>query len=309
MDNKIINHSLAYLGKKIDDLKTAVLSKNVNVDIGESLSVVSKNTVMPLQSAIGLLIKAVEQQTALLGKKDNMEVVDGLRRLRYELSQKSFNANVKVPPLDVSPLNAVLNKILSAIEKNKASDNKEVLSALGDVKKAILGLKFEVEKPDLSGTEKTLGAILEAVKENKAADYTESFDAFGKAILEVKPKDEVTINSKQLEGLMAAIMNSGGGKEAPNGGLYSGRQVVTSAGTPVQLSATSERCESITIVAESDNTGLIAVGDASVVAAEGSQQGAVLTPLGSLTVKVGDLSKLYIDATVSGDGVSFSYER
>ena len=46
-----------------------------------------------------------------------------------------------------------------------------------------------------------------------------------------------------------------------------GRQVVTTAGTRVQLSASSVHCKRVTICAETDNTGFIVVGGTTVVAA------------------------------------------
>ena len=179
-------------------------------------------------------------------------------------------------------------------------DQSKLLNALENLK---------IEGGDMSIVEKQLQLMLQFMVENQPEKMTESLDAFGKSILKLTPKDQVTINPEQIAGLMMAITNSGGAGDAPNGGLYSGRKVVAVAGTAEKLNATKERCENMTITAESDNTGIIAVGDSAVVAAEGTQQGAILTPLGSITVKIGDLSKIYIDATVSGDGVTFAYER
>lgn len=88
----------------------------------------------------------------------------------------------------------------------------------------------------------------------------------------------------------------------------SGRQTVTSAGTRVQLSSTSVKCREVTVMSETDNTGLIAVGDSSVVAAEGSQRGIILLSGGSSVVlKINDLNMIYIDSSVSGDGVTYAY--
>jgi len=243
--------------------------------------------------------------------------------------QKLMNAALKYLEKRIAMAS---DKIVAAIKASEKKDDggvqkaintqtatlKDVLGRQTSALEKVANPKFEVkvdrtpikvEAPDFTQMEKMMVLMLNALEAMKPADYTESFDAFGKAILEAKPKDQVSINPKQIEGLMMAITNSGGVKEAPNGGLYSGRKVVTTAGTAVQLQTTKERCENITITAESDNSGLIAVGDSSVVAAEGTQQGAILTPLGSITVKVGDLSKIYIDSTVNGDGCTFAYER
>jgi hypothetical protein len=94
-----------------------------------------------------------------------------------------------------------------------------------------------------------------------------------------------------------------------NGG-GDGRTVVASAGTPVQISATSVSCRRVTIQAETDNTGRIAVGlTSSIVATEGAASRGVMLPSGgdSVDVYINDLDKVYIDSTVSGDGVNYVY--
>jgi len=83
------------------------------------------------------------------------------------------------------------------------------------------------------------------------------------------------------------------------------RKVVTTAGTRVQL--TAAMASIITITAETDNTGNIAVGGSTVVAATGSQRGAILGPGDSITLPVEQISDIYIDSTVSGDGVTYVY--
>jgi len=244
------------------------------------------------QHIVNAALKFLERRFSLLGDKV-VKAIDGLKK-GQEAQTKAISAlgpqlrmKQKAPEVKVDVDMSVIEAGLASIE--------------GKIPKG--------QKTDLKMIEGALGLILTAVKENKPEEFRESFDAFGKAVLENKPKDEISINSAQMKGLMSAILNGGGSKEAPNGGLYSGRQVVAAAATAVQLQTDDERCENITITAESDNAGLISVGDSSVVAAEGTQQGAILTPLGSITVKVGRLSKIYIDATVSGDGVSYAYER
>jgi len=244
-----------------------------------------------IQKLMNAALKYLEKRIVMASDKIVKAIKDSEKRDDGGV-QKAIN-------VQTATLKDVLGKQMVALEK--------VANPKFEVK--VDKTPVNIEKPDFSAMEKMMALMLTSLEEMKPADYTESFDAFGKAILEAKPKDQVTINEKQMKGLMMALTNMGGQKEAPNGGLYSGRKVVASAGTAVQLQTTKERCENITITAESDNTGFIAVGDSSVVAAEGTQQGASLTPLGSITVKVGDLSKIYIDSTVSGDGVTFAYER
>ena len=95
----------------------------------------------------------------------------------------------------------------------------------------------------------------------------------------------------------------------PAAGIAGGRTVVTTAGTAVQLTATQTSCLSLSITAETDNTGLIAVGDASVVAAETSQTNvlAILNAGDTISVDINNLTHIYLDSTVSGDGVAYGY--
>lgn len=94
----------------------------------------------------------------------------------------------------------------------------------------------------------------------------------------------------------------------PAGNLGGGRKVVTSAGTRVALVSTVVSTSTVAITAETDNTGKIAVGDSSVVAAEGSQtNGVVLAAGDTVSLDVSDPRQIYLDSTVSGDGVTYIY--
>lgn len=95
----------------------------------------------------------------------------------------------------------------------------------------------------------------------------------------------------------------------PANSIGTGRKVVTTAGTAVQLSTTSAVCTTIAIQAETDNTGDIAVGDANVVAADGAERGIILTAGDSTTLAVNNLNLVYIDSTVNGDGVTYLYTK
>lgn len=86
-----------------------------------------------------------------------------------------------------------------------------------------------------------------------------------------------------------------------------GVKSVTTAGTAVQVSTTSIPCRMVEIQARVANTGNIAVGASTVVAAAGSERGFILVPGASVSLRVTDVNKLYIDAAVSGEGVSFLY--
>jgi hypothetical protein len=87
-----------------------------------------------------------------------------------------------------------------------------------------------------------------------------------------------------------------------------GRKVVTTAGTAVRVTTQPVASNSTCVTALSGNTGTICVGGSTVVAAVGAtRRGTPLAAGESVTFNC-DASLLWIDATVNGDGVSFSYE-
>jgi hypothetical protein len=86
-----------------------------------------------------------------------------------------------------------------------------------------------------------------------------------------------------------------------------GRKVVTTAGTAVALSSTTSLVDYIIITAETDNTGIIVVGASTVVASLSTRRGTPLVAGASLVLEGADLADTYLDSTVSGDGVTYTY--
>lgn len=97
---------------------------------------------------------------------------------------------------------------------------------------------------------------------------------------------------------------------------HSGKKSVTTSGTAVQLSTSSTVYNTAEICADFANTGLIAVGGSDVVASAtiNTTKGVPLSPGRCISFGdsrshgSGNLSLDYIDATVNGEGVNFSYE-
>lgn len=89
-------------------------------------------------------------------------------------------------------------------------------------------------------------------------------------------------------------------------GIGHGVKTVTSAGTDEAL-AGSTTAREVTIQAQTDNTGLIAVGATGVDATVATGTGIILYPGDSITLECDNLSDIFVDATVSGDGVRFTY--
>ena len=96
-------------------------------------------------------------------------------------------------------------------------------------------------------------------------------------------------------------------KEYTYSTIADGIKAVTTAGTAVALVSSSTLCRMVQIQARPENTGVIVVGASTVVAASSTRRGIALVPGASVSIRVTDLVNLYLDATVSGEGVSYVY--
>ena len=97
-----------------------------------------------------------------------------------------------------------------------------------------------------------------------------------------------------------------GGSTTPSS-IGHGQAKVTNPGSPVKLKNTSTSCKRVYITASSSNSGVICVGGSNVLAAAGSETGIMILPTGSATIDIDDVSKIYVDATVANDYVTFAY--
>lgn len=89
-------------------------------------------------------------------------------------------------------------------------------------------------------------------------------------------------------------------------GIGNGVTTVTTAGTDVVL-ASSTACKRAVIQSQTDNTGLIAVGATGVDATEATGNGIILYPGDSLEIDIDNLADIFIDSTVNGEGVRYTY--
>ena len=83
----------------------------------------------------------------------------------------------------------------------------------------------------------------------------------------------------------------------------SGQKTVAVAGTREQLTAQAFRA--VSIAANPDNTGNIFLGDVTVSSANGR----ILKPGDAIDLAIDNLNRLYIDAAVSGEGISYLWVR
>lgn len=85
-----------------------------------------------------------------------------------------------------------------------------------------------------------------------------------------------------------------------------GVKTVAAAGTDEALASTTP-CLWVAIQAQTDNTGIIAVGAAGVDATVATGTGLALSAGDSIVIEISNLAAIYIDATVTGDGVRYTY--
>jgi hypothetical protein len=87
-----------------------------------------------------------------------------------------------------------------------------------------------------------------------------------------------------------------------------GNKVVAAPATALQLVAGATPCTTVIVTARVGNTKEIAYGFSNAVrATAGAEVGAQLQPGDSVSLRVSDVSKIWIDAQVAGEGVSFTY--
>ena len=94
---------------------------------------------------------------------------------------------------------------------------------------------------------------------------------------------------------------------------YDGRKTVTTAGTAETISSADLPFKTATICAESDNTGVIAIGN-DPIAALATREGVFLFASDCWTADGrdninGNLNQIKIDASVSTDGVTYTYSQ
>lgn len=90
-------------------------------------------------------------------------------------------------------------------------------------------------------------------------------------------------------------------------GYGHGVKTVTTAGTDVSLVSAITWAKWVIVQAQTDNTGYVAVGASGVDATVATGTGVLLAAGENVTLPARDLKDIYIDATVSGDGVRYTY--
>lgn len=99
---------------------------------------------------------------------------------------------------------------------------------------------------------------------------------------------------------------SGRGGTPPPTSIISGRKAIT-VGSAVPLKTVHALTRKVIITSPASNGGMVYVGDSSVSAVSGSEQGLLLTPTGSASIDIDDVSKIYVTGDNVGDVVTYTY--
>lgn len=89
--------------------------------------------------------------------------------------------------------------------------------------------------------------------------------------------------------------------------VASNRKTVTTHGTAVALLSSQTEAKRVDVSALTTNTNLVYVGNSSVLATAGSEKGVPLFAGNTYTFYVTDVSLIYVDSLVDGEGVAFNY--
>jgi hypothetical protein len=112
--------------------------------------------------------------------------------------------------------------------------------------------------------------------------------------------------SLTVDGSVAATQSGTWTVQHASTGMGDGRKTVATAGTAEAL-ASSTPAKTVMITAELDNTGLVVVGGSTVVATLASRRGTPLSAGDTVAMPIDNLADVFLDVTVSGDGVTYSF--
>ena len=112
--------------------------------------------------------------------------------------------------------------------------------------------------------------------------------------------------SLTIDGTIAATQSGTWTVQHSSTGMGDGRKTVATAGTAEAL-AGSTAAKTVVITAELDNTGLVVVGGSTVVATLATRRGTPLSAGDTIAMPIDNLADVFLDVTVSGDGVTYSF--
>ena len=136
-------------------------------------------------------------------------------------------------------------------------------------------------------------------------DVVDALPAGTNAIGKLAPNSGVDIGDVDVTSISAGTNIIGKVGHDITGGA-DGVKTVSNAGTDEALGGDVD-CKKIDIQAQTDNAGLIAVGFTGVDATEATGTGVILYAGDTYSLEMVNLNLIYIDSTVSGEGVRYTY--
>ncbi|MCA1571707.1 MAG: hypothetical protein LC798_15615 [Chloroflexi bacterium] len=156
----------------------------------------------------------------------------------------------------------------------------------------------------MTGQLTALAALLSAVDGLEGKDYaTQATLTAVLARLNASLAVTGPLTDAQLRDLPIATVPATAGDVA--GTLTDGRKTVPTPGTAVALGAPMA-CRWVTVTALLSNTQQVNIGGSGVLATAGGSTGTPLEQGAGMTLPVDDVSKVFVDARVAGEGVSFT---
>lgn len=307
-------------------------------------SKVNPQDVRILGSSIDKLNSALDKMGNLeLDVKTDQELKSSLSGVSQAIKSIDVRPVVNVPQpkvtveqneVNLTPVISQLDKLTSAVKSNKSAptDNSALEAAVKATTDAINGLVFPTAnyvlpfagsngeatqvQLDSSGNVPVAGTI-SVDTTGLATDTKQDTGNTSLANIDTKmdalttPSDTQPVSGTVTANLSATDNSVLDSIDTSTASKYitsigHGVKTVTAAGTDVAL-ASSTACKKVTIQSQTDNTGLIAVGGSGVDATESTGTGIILYPGDSYEFDIDNLSDVFIDATVSGEGVRFTY--
>jgi len=186
---------------------------------------------------------------------------------------------------------SVLRDALLGVNSKTLSDLEALLTAIkdtGGIKKitdALPAGSNNIGKVDVNSSALPTGAAT-AANQTSIIDYVDTVETLLTAIKDTGGIKKITDTVNVLQ--------------TGSSSMSSGVVNVTTAGTRVQLSDIA--CREVIIIAKRTNTGYIYVAGDTV---SSTSYGAELAAKDSITIPVNNVNKIYIDSSVSGEGISY----
>jgi hypothetical protein len=292
---------LGFIGKKFDELKEAYTKPQtveVKVDVGSSTKDFRAAAESLKSLVAGMESWGSDAEKAAKGMACAEEYFVVMAKALKD-TQKAMEKFATSTPsaLSTDTKNALLSvvKAIQEMDRNigRTLSNNSAGKAAETLLKSILE---EVSKDRDAGLMKIMGEIAAGLQSLKRPDNSPK----------VFKLDEMQLRQLVFKGVSQAPSAITGGGAPTNGVLYSGRKVVATLNTAVALAAANTLCEEVFITALPENTDDVVIGGPSVVYTLATRTGHPLSPGGSITLKIRDLSKVYLNGKAT-EGVTFAY--